>query len=36
MAIGYYDDAITEKIKGWLADSSQLRVLAPEESNRLI
>ena len=36
MAIGYYDDAITEKIKNWLADSSQLRVLAPEESNRLI
>ena len=36
MAIGYYDDAVTEKIKGWLADSSQLRVLAPEESNRLI
>ena len=36
MAIGYYDDAITEKIKGWLADSSQLRVLSPEESNRLI
>lgn len=36
MAIGYYDDAITEKIKGWLADSSKLRVLAPEESNRLI
>lgn len=36
MAIGYYDDAITQKIKGWLADSSKLRVLAPEESNRLI
>lgn len=36
MAIGYYDDAITEKIKGWLADSSQLRVLSPEESDRLI
>lgn len=36
MAIGYYDDAVTQKIKGWLADSSQLRVLAPEESNRLI
>jgi hypothetical protein len=36
LAIGYYDDAITEKIKGWLADSSRLRVLAPEESNRLI
>jgi hypothetical protein len=36
MAIGYYDDAVTQKIKGWLADSSKLRVLAPEESNRLI
>lgn len=36
MAIGYYDDAVTEKIKGWLADSSQLRVLAPDESNKLI
>ena len=36
MAIGYYDDAVTEKIKGWLADSSKLRVLAPDESNRLI
>lgn len=36
MAIGYYDDAVTAKIKGWLADSSKLRVLAPEESNRLI
>ena len=36
MAIGYYDDAVTQKIKGWLADSSQLRVLAPEESTRLI
>ena len=36
MAIGYYDDAVTQKIKSWLADSSQLRVLAPDESNRLI
>lgn len=36
MAISYYDDAITEKIKGWLADSSKLRVLSPDESNRLI
>jgi hypothetical protein len=35
MAISYYDEAITQKIKGWLADSSQLRVLAPDESNRL-
>ena len=36
MAISYYDDAITAKIKGWLADSSKLRVLAPDESNRLM
>lgn len=36
MAIGYYDDAVTCKIKSWLADSSQLRVLSPDESNRLI
>ena len=35
MAISYYDEAVTEKIKGWLADSSTLRVLSPEESNRL-
>lgn len=36
MAISYYDEAITQKIKNWLADSSKLRVLSPEESNRLI
>lgn len=36
MAISYYDDAIIQKIKGWLADSSQLRVLGPDESARLI
>jgi hypothetical protein len=36
MAIGYYDEAVTQKIKGWLADSSKLRVLAPEETTRLI
>jgi len=36
MAINYYDEAVTQKIKGWLADSSKLRVLAPDESNRLI
>ncbi len=35
MAISYYDEAITEKIKGWLADSSNLRVLSPDESTRL-
>lgn len=36
MAINYYDEAITQKIKGWLADSSKLRVLSPDESNRVI
>jgi hypothetical protein len=36
MAISYYDDAITQKIKNWLADNSKLRVLSPDESNRLI
>jgi hypothetical protein len=36
MAISYYDEAITQKIKGWLADSSKMRVLSPDESNRLI
>ena len=36
MAISYYDEAVTQKIKGWLADSSKLRVLSPEESNRLL
>lgn len=36
MAISYYDEAVTQKIKGWLADSSKLRVLSPDESSRLI
>lgn len=36
MAISYYDEAVTAKIKSWLADSSQLRVLSPDESTRLI
>ena len=36
MAISYYDEAITQKIKNWLADTSKLRVLSPDESNRLI
>ena len=36
MAISYYDEAVTQKIKGWLADSSKLRVLSPDDSNRLI
>ena len=36
MAISYYDDAVTAKIKGWLADSSILRVLNPDETKRVI
>lgn len=36
MAISYYDDAVTAKIKGWLADNSNLRVLNPDETNRVI
>lgn len=36
MAINYYDEAITQKIKGWLADTSKLRVLSPDETSRLI
>jgi hypothetical protein len=35
LAISYYDDAITHKIKNWLADSSKLRVLSPDETSRL-
>lgn len=36
MAINYYDEAVTQKIKGWLADSSKLRILSPDESTRLL
>jgi hypothetical protein len=36
MAISYYDDAVTAKIKGWLADNSTLRVLNPDETNKVI
>lgn len=36
MAISYYDEAVTQKIKNWLADTTNLRVLSPDESNRLI
>ena len=36
MAISYYDDAVTAKIKGWLADNSTLRVLNPDETKRAI
>ena len=36
MAISYYDDAVTAKIKGWVADNSNLRVLNPDETKRVI
>lgn len=36
MAISYYDEAVTQKIKGWIPDSSKLRVLSPDENTRLI
>lgn len=36
MAISYYDEAVTAKIKSWLADNSKLRVLSPDETNRVI
>jgi hypothetical protein len=36
LAISYYDEAVTAKIKGWLADNSKLRVLSPDETNRVI
>ena len=36
MAINYYDEAITQKIKSWLADSSKLRVFSPDEYNKII
>ena len=36
MAISYYDDAVTAKIKGWLADNSTLRVLNPDEVKRVV
>lgn len=36
MAISYYDEAVTQKIRGWLADPSKLRVLSPDENTRLI
>ena len=35
MAIRYYDDAISEKMKKWIPDGSNLRVLKPDESKRL-
>ena len=34
MACRYYDDLIVEKLKKWLPDNSELRVLKPDESKR--
>lgn len=36
MAVRYYDDAIICKLKKWLPDNSNLRILRPDESKRLI
>lgn len=35
MAIRYYDDAITYKIKKWIPSASNLRVLKPDDTKRL-
>ena len=35
MAIRYYDDAIVQKLKKWIPENSNLRVLKPDESKRL-
>ena len=34
MAIHYYDDLITEKLRKWLPESTTLRILHPDESKR--
>lgn len=34
MAISYYDDAIIAKLKKWIPDNSNLRVLTPEDTKR--
>lgn len=35
MACRYYDDILIEKLKHWVPEASNLRVLKPEESERL-
>ena len=35
MAIRYYDDVIAAKLKKWIPDNSNLRILKPEETKRL-
>jgi hypothetical protein len=34
MAISYYDDVITAKLKRWMPDTNKVRVLGPDESTR--
>lgn len=34
MALNYYDDAIIHKLKSWIPDTSRLRVLKSDESDR--
>ena len=35
MAIRYYDDALIYKLKKWIPENTNLRVLKPDESKRL-
>ena len=35
MAVRYYDDAIVAKLKKWVPEESNLRILKPDESQRL-
>lgn len=35
MALNYYDDAIVYKLKKWISDDSNLRILRPDETKRL-
>lgn len=35
MALNYYDDAIVAKLKNWMPQTTDLRVLGPDETTRL-
>ena len=35
MAVRFYDDALVEKIKKWLPEETNLRILKPDETKRL-
>ena len=35
MAVRYYDDALIYKLKKWIPENTNLRVLKPDESKRL-